>query len=442
MNGSAGTHKLEFPGSQGGALAARLDVPDGRARAYALFAHCFSCSKDVFAASRIARGLTASGIAVLRFDFTGLGQSDGDFSNTNFTSNIDDLVNAADFLRAEHRAPSILIGHSLGGAAVLAATSRIPETRAVVTIGAPSDPQHVAHLMRDDLDTIRKQGFADVDLAGRTFKIHQQFLTDVGAQPQAERIRTLGAALLVMHSPVDQTVNVDNAREIFDLAQHPKSFVALDGADHLLTRREDSQFAANIISAWAGRYAFEDQPEPAAANAAETDSRPVEGPVDRQPGVVTVEETGNGSFQQLISSGGHTLLADEPDPVGTDTGLAPYELLLASLGACTSMTLRMYADRKKFDLTKVSVRLAHSRIHAEDCENCETAAGHIDHIDRAITLTGNLTDAERTRLMEIADKCPVHRTLHSEINISTVLVGAGIVNGGATEPGTDAHTRT
>lgn len=438
MNGSAGSHKLEFPGSQGAVLAARLDVPDGDVRAYALFAHCFSCSKDVFAASRIARALTSSGIAVLRFDFTGLGQSEGDFGNTNFTSNIDDLVRAADFLRAEYRAPSILIGHSLGGAAVLAATNRIPETRAVVTIGAPSDPKHVAHLLGDDLDTIRQQGFAEVDLAGRRFKIHQQFLTDIDTHAQAECIRTLGAPLLVMHSPVDRTVSVDNARTIFDLAQHPKSFVALDGADHLLTRREDSQFAADIISVWAGRYAFEAQTTPATASAVGISSgtSPQSEPVERKPGVVTVEETGNGTFQQLVSSGGHTLLADEPNPVGNDTGMSPYEFLLAGLGACTSMTLRMYADRKKFALEKVSVRLAHSRIHAEDCMNCETTAGHIDHIELSIALTGNLTDEERTRLLEIAGKCPVHRTLRSEINISTALVDAGIFDATVQAAGT------
>ena len=440
MNAALGTQKLEFAGSQGALLAARLDTPEGEVRAYALFAHCFSCSKDVFAASRISRALTSSGIAVLRFDFTGLGQSDGDFSNTNFTSNIDDLVNAADFLRERFSAPSILIGHSLGGAAVLAATHRIPEVRAVATIGAPADPQHVVNLIQDDVETIRRQGFAEVNLGGRNFRIHEQFLADVDAQPQAMRIRSLGAALMVMHSPVDETVSVSNARKIFDLAQHPKSFVALDGADHLLTGRDDSQFAANIISAWAARYAFEgDQLLPSTAASASAPATSTSEPatpapvpaapeataeVERELGVVTVTETGNGTFQQLISSGGHTLLADEPDPVGTDTGLSPYELLLAGLGACTSMTLRMYADRKKLTLEKVSVRLRHSRIHASDCENCETTAGQIDHIEREITLTGQLTEEERTRLLEIADKCPVHRTLHSEIHITTAVVGS------------------
>ncbi|MHA7244089.1 bifunctional alpha/beta hydrolase/OsmC family protein [Paeniglutamicibacter antarcticus] len=421
MNYTAGSPRMEFPGSQGDALAARLDLPDGEVRAYALFAHCFSCSKDVFAASRVSKALTASGIAVLRFDFTGLGQSDGDFSNTNFSSNIDDLVSAADFLRKNYQAPRILIGHSLGGSAVLAAAHRIASVRAVATIAAPADPLHVKELLRESVETIREQGFAEVQLGGRRFNIQEQFLADAAAQPQAERIRTLGAALLVMHSPVDQIVSVDEAGKIFSLARHPKSFVALDGADHLLSRREDSQFAADIIGAWAGRYAFEENQAPSVGGAAPTRNEAQDASVVREPGIVTVQESGNGSFQQLISSGHHAVLADEPTPIGTDTGLSPYELLLAGLGACTSMTLRMYAQRKKLDLQKVSVRLAHSRIHAEDCANCETTSGKIDHIERSITLTGNLSDEQRNRMLEIADKCPVHRTLESEISITSTL---------------------
>lgn len=425
MNKSVNSRRLEFPGSHGDALAARLDMPEGEVRAYAIFAHCFSCSKDVFAASRVSRGLTESGIAVLRFDFTGLGHSEGDFSNTNFTSNIDDLVSAANYLRSHHSAPSILVGHSLGGTAVLAATHRIPETRAVVTIAAPADPQHVKRLLQDDIETIHQQGFAEVVLGGRRFNIQKQFLDDVAAQPQAERIGALGAALLIMHSPVDRVVSVDNAGKIFGLARHPKSFVAIDGANHLLSRREDSQFVADIISAWAARYAFEGQSAGYAASAAEAPAGSPEEPIEREPGVVTVAETGNGTFQQLISSGNHTLLADEPVPIGTDTGLSPYELLLAGLGACTSMTLRMYADRKKLPLEKVSVRLAHSRVHAKDCADCETTSGYIDHIDREITLIGELSNEVRARMLEIADKCPVHRTLHSEIKVTNVLVDSG-----------------
>lgn len=407
--GKAESLRVEFAGSQGATLAARLELPSGDARAYAIFAHCFSCSKDVFAATRIARALAASGIAVLRFDFTGLGDSDGDFSNTNFTSNIDDLVYAADFLRAEYLAPSILIGHSMGGAAVIAATHRIPEVRAVATIATPADPAHVVNLIKDDIATIRAQGYAQVHLGGKTFNVKEQFLDDVAEQPQGERIRELGVPLLVLHSPDDRTVPIDDAFTIFEQATQPKSFVALDGADHLLTQRADSEFVAAMINAWASRYALEGQAPAPSANP------------ERYPGIVIVEETGNGDFQQLVTSGHHTVLADEPIPIGTDTGMAPYEFLLAGLGACTAMTLRMYAKRKSIPLEKVTVELGHSRIHADDCESCETETGRIDHIERWITLTGDLTDAQRSRMLEIADRCPVHRTLRSEINITSEL---------------------
>ncbi|MEW2500341.1 alpha/beta hydrolase family protein [Amycolatopsis sp. CA-161197] len=246
--------RFEFPGSQGTSLAARLELPEGKPRAYALFAHCFTCNKDVLAATRVARGLTAFGVAVLRFDFTGLGGSEGEFANTDFSSNVGDLVAAANHLRDEYEAPQLLVGHSLGGAAVLAARHAVPEVRAVATIAAPADPQHVAKLLGDCRDEIERHGEAEVVLAGRPFRIRRQFLEDIAAQPQAERIRGLKAALLVMHSPVDAEVGVENARLIFDTARHPKSFVALDGADHLLTGRADAAFAADILATWAKRY--------------------------------------------------------------------------------------------------------------------------------------------------------------------------------------------
>lgn len=253
--------KVTFAGGDDVTLAARLELPAGAdadgvpaPRAYAIFAHCFTCGKDAVAAARISRALTDHGIAVLRFDFTGLGSSGGDFGNTGFSSNIEDLVAAADYLRTQHAAPTLLIGHSLGGAAVLAARHRIPEAHAVATIGAPADPSHIAHLLRDARDTIERDGEATVSLAGRDFCVRRGFLADIADQPQAERIHALKAALLVMHSPQDETVGVDNARQIFDTARHPKSFVALDGADHLLTRRADAQYAASILAAWADRY--------------------------------------------------------------------------------------------------------------------------------------------------------------------------------------------
>ena len=414
--------RLEFAGSQGDQLAARLDRPAQPARAFALFAHCFTCSKDVLAAARISRALTESGIAVLRFDFTGLGQSGGEFANSNFSSNIDDLVHAADYLREHYRAPSILIGHSLGGAAVLAAASRIPETKAVVTIAAPADPKHILQLIATDVSTIEEFGSAEVNLGGRPFTIQRQFLRDLETHSQDERIAHLGAALLVLHSPTDQTISIDNARHIFDAARHPKSFVALDGADHLLTRRDDAQFTADMIGLWAGRYATArpDETHPD-ENSLQLPEMPIEN------GVVRVAEGGAGPYSQVVAVGRHTLFADEPEPIGTDTGPSPYDFLLAGLGACTSMTIRMYANRKKWALDQVSVELRHSRIHADDCASCDTSTAQLDHIDRTITLRGELTANERIALLEIAEKCPVHRTLHAGVHVTTSLADTGPV---------------
>lgn len=399
------SRRLEFLGSQGAPLAARLDLPETEPRAFALFAHCFTCGKDVVAAARIARALTERGIAVLRFDFTGLGGSGGDFGNTHFSSNIDDLVRAATHLREHFAAPSILIGHSLGGAAVLAATHLIPEARAVATIGAPADPRHVVGLFGGRRASIERDGEAEVVLAGRTFTVRRELLQDLAAQPQAARIGNLRAALLVLHSPVDEVVGVDNARRIFDTARHPKSFVALDGADHLLTEPGDAAFVAAVLAPWAARYL----PTPA----------PVE-PGLHAGGEGHVVVSGKaGTLAHHITVGSHHLVADEPAPLGTDRGPNPYDLLLAALGACTAMTLRLYAQRKRWSLADVTVSLRHSRIHAEDCAHCETRTGMLDRIDRVIQLDGDLDDAQRARLLEIADRCPVHRTLRSEIVIDT-----------------------
>ncbi len=407
------SEEVTFPGSSGTPLAGRLDMPDTQPLAFALFAHCFTCSKDVRAASRIAKALAGSGIAVLRFDFTGLGGSDGDFANTNFTSNIADLVNAADFLRDNHTAPSILIGHSLGGAAVLAVAEHVPEARAVATIGAPFDTEHLLNLIGESQREIRETGEAEVCLAERPFRIQSQFLDDIADQPQSDRIGRLGAALLVMHSPTDKTVGIENARSIFDTARHPKSFVSLDGADHLLTRSPDSRFAASMLATWASRYLDGGVP-PTSGSSAPTAE-------EVQQGVVVVSENGRGPYGQRITAGRHQLSADEPTPVGHDTGPTPYDLLLASLGACTSMTLRMYAARKKWPLEGVTITLRHARIHAEDCENCETDSGQLDRIDRVVQLSGALDAEQRGRLLEMAERCPVHRTLHSEVDVRTTL---------------------
>ena len=400
------SERFDFPNAQGQKLAALLDRPAGEPRAYALFAHCFTCGKDIRAAKRVAEGLTALGIAVLRFDFTGLGSSEGEFANTTFSSNVGDLVAAANELRRRAQAPAILIGHSLGGTAVLAAAAEVAEARAVVTIAAPCDPTHVTGLFKDRLEEIAAKGEIEATLAGRQFRISRAFVDDLAEQKLMQRIADLRKALLIFHSPTDEIVAIDNASRIFAAAKHPKSFVSLAGADHLLSRRSDAAYVANVIHAWAERYLEGPQPASEAAGDAKT---------------VVLRETGEGRFQQEVTVGTHRFLADEPLEVGgLDSGPGPYDLLLAGLGACTAMTLRLYAERKALPLERVTVRLNHSRIHAADCEDCETKEGMLDRIDRAITLRGALDAEQRRRLLEIADKCPVHRTLTSEIDIRTV----------------------
>jgi uncharacterized OsmC-like protein/alpha-beta hydrolase superfamily lysophospholipase len=398
--------RFDFPNAAGQRLAALLDCPEEKPRAYALFAHCFTCGKDVNAARRIAEGLKALGVAVLRFDFTGLGASEGEFANTTFSSNVQDLVAAANHLRATYHAPALLIGHSLGGAAVLAAAGEIPEARAVVTIAAPSDPGHVTGLFREHVDAIRQRGEVEVALAGRPFRISREFVDDVTEQRLTERVAQLRKALLIFHSPTDDTVGIENASAIFTAAKHPKSFISLAGADHLLSRKSDAAYVANVIAAWAERY---------------LDMAPMIDAMADSEGGVQVSETRMGKFQQVVSVGRHRFFADEPLSVGgLDSGPSPYDLLLASLGACTAMTVRLYAEHKALPLDRVSVALTHAKIHAADCENCETKEGKIDRIDRTITFEGTLDDGQRAKLLEIADKCPVHRTLTSEVEIRTV----------------------
>ena len=403
--------RFDFPNAHGQSLSALLDRPAQEPRAYALFAHCFTCGKDVHAAKRVAEGLTALGIAVLRFDFTGLGSSEGEFANTTFSSNVGDLVAAANELRRRAQAPAILIGHSLGGTAVLAAAAEVAEARAVVTIAAPCDPSHVTGLFKDRLEDIAAKGEVQATLAGRQFRISRAFVDDLAEHKLMQRIADLRKALLIFHSPTDEIVAIDNASRIFTAAKHPKSFVSLAGADHLLSRRSDAAYVANVIRAWAERYLEAPQGASQAAGDAKT---------------VVVRETREGRFQQEVTVGAHRFLADEPLEVGgLDSGPGPYDLLLAGLGACTAMTLRLYAERKALALERVTVRLNHSRIHAADCADCETKEGMLDRIERAITLRGALDAEQRRRLLEIADKCPVHRTLTSEIDIRTVEQGEG-----------------
>ena len=386
--------QFDFSGSDGQHLSGQLDEPEGPALAYAVFAHCFTCTRKSLAAVRISRALTAKGFGVLLFDFTGLGQSGGEFADSSFSGNISDLVAAASAMEAAGIAPSLLIGHSFGGAAVLAAAGDLPTVKAVATVGAPFDVNHIKHQFGDDLARLEAEGEADVTLGGRPFKVKKGFIDDLGRHDQGQRIRTLKRSLLILHAPLDQYVGIENAQLIFEAARHPKSFVSLDGADHLLTRAQDAAYVADVIAAWASRYLTGEMPLRTAA----------------QQGYVVVEETGQGAFQVEVSAGGAHFLADEPVEVGgLGSGPTPYDLISAGLGACTAMTLRLYARAKSLPLDKVRVTVGHKKVREPPT----------DRFVREIRLTGALDDAQKKRLLEIANKCPVHRTLQ----------GAGIETG-------------
>jgi uncharacterized OsmC-like protein/alpha-beta hydrolase superfamily lysophospholipase len=400
------TKRFTFTGHDGNELAARLDLPDGPHLATALFAHCFTCGKDILAARRISARLSQQGIAVLRFDFTGLGHSEGEFANTSFTTNVQDLVAACAALSERGMAPSILIGHSLGGAAVLKAADMLDHIKAVVTIGAPFDPAHVIRNFEAALGRIEADGVADVTLGGRPIRIGKQFVEDVRAESLTRSISRMKAALLVMHAPLDEYVSIDNAADIFKAARHPKSFVTLDEADHLITDPDDAEYVAEVIAAWLRRY---------------VDLTPPPAPKDVPEGVLRIAEADpEGFLQDIQASNGYHLLADEPKEFGgTEKGLSPYGLLSAGLGACTSMTIRMYARRKNWPLAHVAVDILHDKVHAHDAESRQNAK--IDCFKRIITLTGDLDDDQRARLLEIADKCPVHRTLERTSEVETEL---------------------
>jgi uncharacterized OsmC-like protein/fermentation-respiration switch protein FrsA (DUF1100 family) len=405
-------HRVTFPGADGHLLAARLDLPAGPPKAFALFAHCFTCSKDLRAASRLAAVLTDLGYGLLRFDFTGLGASEGEFANTNFSSNVADLVAAARWLEEQHRSPQLLVGHSFGGAAVLEAALRLPTVRAVATIAAPSDTGHVAELLGGALAEVVDTGAAEVELAGRSFTITKQFVDDLRNGSVVDAAANLGAALLVLHSPVDAVVGVEHAGRIYQAARHPKSFVSLDGADHLLSAPDDAEYAASMIGTWASRYLVD---ESGAAAAPEASAQ------------VVVAETTQGRFLNHVVAGRHRYLADEPESVGGfDAGPGPYEFLATALGACTSMTLRMYADRKHLPLDRVTVEVSHEQVHADDAEADSAEAlprsgGKIDRFTRVLRLDGDLDEDQRASLLRIADRCPVHRTLEQSSRIVTRL---------------------
>ena len=406
--------RATFPGHAGHELAARVDLPAVPPTAWALFAHSFTCGKALRSAGRLAAALTEAGFGVVRFDFTGLGRSEGEFGDTDFTSNTEDLLAAVEWMRTEYSAPQVLIGHSLGGAAVLAMAGDVPEARAVVTIGAPADTEHVTNLFVDSLDEIEDDGEACVAIAGREFLITGRLVDDLRSSRVLECAGSMKKALLVVHSPIDNVVGVENAAAIYEAARHPKSFISLDGADHLMSDLADAEFAARSISAFATRYVDDEsgargRPDPSAP--------------------VVVAETTQGPFLNHVVVGNHHFLADEPESIGGfDAGPAPYDLLGAALGTCTTMTLRMYADRKKLPLDRVTVEVSHGKVHVDDCLECiedepaKIVAGKVDRFERVITIEGDeLTDDDRQKLLAIADRCPVHRSLEANSVIATRL---------------------
>ncbi len=408
--------KFEFKNKDGHTLSGQLELPSGTLKAMALFAHCFTCSKDFVASRTISKALASLGVGVLRFDFTGLGNSEGDFANTNFSSNVQDLISAEEALRAEYGPVQILIGHSLGGAAVLKAALELPDVISIVTIGAPSSVEHITHLFKDQVAQIRETGTSIVQLEGREFEIKKQFLDDIKETKILDDLPKMKKALLVMHSPLDNTVSIDHAAEIFVHAKHPKSFISLDRADHLLTQKVEAQYVARTIAAWVSKYLPVESPMANSnSNSNSNKDRP-----KLEAGQVLVRSRAGGLFTQDIFSQDHQLVADEPvSHKGDNLGMNPYQLLLSALGACTSMTLKMYAEHKGLDLKGVEVLLSHEKIHAEDCDGCETKKGKVDQITKLIKVTGDFTEEQKQRFYEIAERCPVNKTLLSEVSIKS-----------------------
>ena len=402
------SQNIEFSNAAGDPLSGVLEVPDGEASAWAIFAHCFTCSKKSLAASRVARGLAERGIGVLRFDFTGLGESGGDFSASGFSSDVADLAAAADWMAASGRTVSLMIGHSLGGAATVVAASALDNVKAVVTIGAPSNAGHVIEQFRESVPEIEAEGRAQVNLGGRPFTLSRTFLEEIGKTTVIDAVKQMRKPFLILHAPGDDVVGIDNATDLFMAAKHPKSFVSLDRADHLLSGRSDSEFVIDVISGWSAQYTG------TVAQAQETEP---------QQNKVVVRETGeNGPYQNEILIGGRKFYSDEPKSLGgADTGPDPYAWVTAGLGACTSITMRMYANRKKWPVDRLSVRLEHEKKHAEDCVDCGPR-DRIDVFTRYIEIEGNLDEDQRARMLEIADKCPVHRTLENGAKVETHLV--------------------
>ncbi|WOI23363.1 bifunctional alpha/beta hydrolase/OsmC family protein [Nonlabens ulvanivorans] len=399
--------KINFKNTAGYELSGRLELPaDRHPHSYAVFAHCFTCSKNFSATKNITRAMTSAGFGVLRFDFTGLGDSDGDFADSNFSGNVDDLLAAIDYLKEHYKAPSLLVGHSLGGAAVIYASAKADSIKAVATVGAPSDTKHVRHLFGDQLDAIVENGEATVQLSGRPFKIKEQLLKDLNEQKVTQTLKSLRKPILIMHSPQDQTVGIEHAEKLYHAAVHPKSFVSLDGADHLLMDKKDSKYVGEVIAGWSSRYID------------------IEEDITLATRHNVVASLNNDSlFTTQMRAGNHYFIADEPTSIGgNDFGPNPYELLSSGLAACTVMTIQMYARRKKWLIENVECHVDYDKQHAIDCENCEESSAKIDTFTREIKITGDLDEKQLQRLLQIADKCPVHKTLHSDTQVVTKLV--------------------
>ena len=400
-------NKVSFKNKNNEDLAGRIELPKNRKpHNFVLFAHCFTCNKNFNSVRIIGRALTDAGFGVLRFDFTGLGESKGDFENTNFSGNVDDLVVAASYLKENFMAPTLLIGHSLGGAAAIFAAAQIPSIKAVAVINSPSDPAHVRQLLKSSTSEIMHTGKAVVNLGGSDFTIKKQFLDDLENKPLTEVVNHFKKALLILHTPQDTVVNIKNAEEIFKAARHPKSFVSLDGADHLLSKKEDAAYVGKVISVWASRYLIVSDKEEISS------SKEVVASLDSED-----------NFTTYMKSGDHYFVADEPISFGGNNfGPSPYQYVSAALAACTAMTIQMYARRKEWKVENVTVRVNHSRDHAADCKNCDDESPKIDILTREISFDGSLSVDKKNRLLEIADRCPVHRTLQGKIQIITSLV--------------------